>query len=100
MERSLVLVKPDGVQRALVGEVISRLERRGLRLVCVRGRPRIHCPCFEEAKQFSGTKRREVGMKPTLTVVGFEGGNAATGLAAGAVDTCCAAKRDEARDPD
>ncbi len=33
MERSLVLVKPDGVQRALVGEVVSRLERRGLRLV-------------------------------------------------------------------
>jgi nucleoside-diphosphate kinase len=30
MERSLVLVKPDGVQRGLVGEVISRLERRGL----------------------------------------------------------------------
>jgi len=33
VERSLVLVKPDGVQRALVGEVISRLEHRGLRLV-------------------------------------------------------------------
>lgn len=33
MERSLVLVKPDGVQRGLVGEVMSRLERRGLRLV-------------------------------------------------------------------
>jgi nucleoside-diphosphate kinase len=33
VERSLVLVKPDGVQRALVGEVISRLECRGLRLV-------------------------------------------------------------------
>jgi nucleoside-diphosphate kinase len=33
VERSLVLVKPDGVQRALVGEVITRLERRGLRLV-------------------------------------------------------------------
>lgn len=32
MERSLVLVKPDGVQRGLVGEVIARLERRGLRL--------------------------------------------------------------------
>jgi len=32
VERSLVLVKPDGVQRALIGEVISRLERRGLRL--------------------------------------------------------------------
>ena len=36
MERSLVLVKPDGVQRGLVGEVIARLERRGLRLVGAR----------------------------------------------------------------
>jgi len=33
VERTLVLVKPDGVQRGLVGEVISRLERKGLRLV-------------------------------------------------------------------
>jgi nucleoside-diphosphate kinase len=33
VERTLVLVKPDGVQRGLIGEVISRLERRGLRLV-------------------------------------------------------------------
>lgn len=32
MERSLVLVKPDGVQRGLVGEIIGRLERRGLRM--------------------------------------------------------------------
>ncbi len=33
MERTLVLIKPDGVQRGLIGEIISRLERRGLRLV-------------------------------------------------------------------
>ena len=33
MEKSLVLVKPDGVQRGLVGEIISRLEKRGLKLV-------------------------------------------------------------------
>lgn len=33
MERTFVMVKPDGVQRGLVGEVISRLERRGLKLV-------------------------------------------------------------------
>ena len=33
MERTLVLVKPDGVERGLVGEIVSRLERRGLRLV-------------------------------------------------------------------
>ena len=33
MEKTFVLVKPDGVQRGLVGEIIARLERRGLRLV-------------------------------------------------------------------
>ena len=33
MERTLVLIKPDGVQRGLVGEVTTRLERRGLRLI-------------------------------------------------------------------
>lgn len=32
-ERTLVLVKPDGVQRGLVGAVIARFERRGLHLV-------------------------------------------------------------------
>lgn len=36
MERTLVLVKPDGVQRGLIGEVISRLERRGLRMVAAK----------------------------------------------------------------
>lgn len=34
-ERTLVLIKPDGVQRALVGEVISRIERKGLSLVAL-----------------------------------------------------------------
>jgi len=33
LERTFVLVKPDGVQRALIGEVITRLERRGLKLI-------------------------------------------------------------------
>jgi len=36
VEHTLVLVKPDGVQRGLIGEVISRLERRGLRLVAAK----------------------------------------------------------------
>lgn len=36
MEHTLVLVKPDGVQRGLMGEVISRLERRGLRLIAAK----------------------------------------------------------------
>jgi nucleoside-diphosphate kinase len=36
LERTLVLVKPDAVQRGLIGEVIGRLERRGLRLIAAR----------------------------------------------------------------
>ena len=36
MERTLVLVKPDGVERGLIGEVTSRLEHRGLRLVAAK----------------------------------------------------------------
>lgn len=36
MERSVVLVKPDGVQRGLVGEIISRFERKGLQLVALK----------------------------------------------------------------
>jgi len=35
-ERTLVLVKPDGVARGLVGEVISRIERKGMRLVALQ----------------------------------------------------------------
>jgi nucleoside-diphosphate kinase len=34
-ERSLILVKPDGVRRGLVGEVVARLERKGLSLVAL-----------------------------------------------------------------
>ena len=36
MERTLVLVKPDAVQRGLIGEVISRLEKTGLKLVALK----------------------------------------------------------------
>lgn len=36
MQRTLVLIKPDGVQRGLIGEITGRLERRGLRLVGAR----------------------------------------------------------------
>ncbi len=35
-ERTLVLVKPDGVQRGLVGEVLSRIERKGFTLVAAQ----------------------------------------------------------------
>lgn len=35
-ERTLVLIKPDGVQRTLIGEIIKRYERMGLKLVAVK----------------------------------------------------------------
>jgi nucleoside-diphosphate kinase len=35
-EQTLVLIKPDAVQRGLIGEVIGRLERRGLQLVAMK----------------------------------------------------------------
>jgi nucleoside-diphosphate kinase len=38
-ERSLVLVKPDGVRRGLTGEVIRRIEGKGYRLVALELRP-------------------------------------------------------------
>ena len=33
MERTFVMVKPDGVQRGLIGEIVARFERRGLKIV-------------------------------------------------------------------
>ena len=36
MERTLVLIKPDAIQRSLAGEVISRLEGRGLKMVAMK----------------------------------------------------------------
>lgn len=33
MERTFVMVKPDGVQRGLIGEIVGRFERRGLKIV-------------------------------------------------------------------
>ena len=36
MERTLVVLKPDALQRKLVGEIIGRLERRGLKLTAMR----------------------------------------------------------------
>lgn len=36
MERTLVLVKPDGVRRGLIGEVISRIERKKLKILAIK----------------------------------------------------------------
>lgn len=36
MERTLIILKPDAVQRGLIGELIGRFERRGLKIVAMR----------------------------------------------------------------
>jgi len=36
LERTLVLVKPDGVRRGLVGQIVDRFERKGLKLVAAK----------------------------------------------------------------
>jgi nucleoside-diphosphate kinase len=36
MERSLVLIKPDAIQRGLAGEILSRLERKGLKILAMK----------------------------------------------------------------
>ena len=36
MEQTVVLIKPDGVQRGLVGEIIARFERKGLKLASIK----------------------------------------------------------------
>ncbi len=36
MERTLVLIKPEGVMRGLIGQVISRIERKGLNVTAIK----------------------------------------------------------------
>ncbi len=36
MEHTLVIIKPDGVQRGLIGPILARLERRGLRFAAIK----------------------------------------------------------------
>ncbi|GGD69201.1 nucleoside-diphosphate kinase [Paenibacillus nasutitermitis] len=36
MEKTFLMVKPDGVQRGLIGEIVSRFERKGLKLVAAK----------------------------------------------------------------
>jgi len=36
MERSVVIIKPDAIQRGVIGEIISRLERKGIKLIGIK----------------------------------------------------------------
>jgi nucleoside-diphosphate kinase len=80
VERTLVIVKPDGVQRGLVGEIVGRLERRGLKIVAL-GLRTIDRELAErhyaehEGKPFYAGLVEYIGSGPVVTMV-LEGPNA------------------------
>lgn len=80
MERTLVLIKPDAMQRGLAGEIIARLERRGLRIVAMRmlhmdeGLAGQHYAAHEGKAFFEGLIRF-ITSSPIIAAV-FEGENA------------------------
>ena len=84
MERTLVLVKPDGVQRGLIGEVINRLERRGLRMVAARFMPvtlqlaETHY-AIHKGKPFYDGLIRYITSAPVMAMV-WEGPNAVAAI--------------------
>lgn len=56
VEKSYIMVKPDGVQRGLVGEIISRFEKKGFKLI---GLKLFHCP-----KQLAEEHYKDLKSKP------------------------------------
>jgi len=76
-ERTLILIKPDGVQRGLVGEIISRFERKGLKLIAMRmawpteKQAKDHYFWSDAEKEASGNRtieaHKEQGLKITKT---------------------------------
>jgi nucleoside-diphosphate kinase len=80
MERTLIIVKPDGVQRGLVGEVIRRFEGRGLRIVGMkfmsvpRSLAEEHYAVHRERPFFAGLV--EYIVSSPVVVIALEGTNA------------------------
>ena len=58
-ERTLVLVKPDGVARGLIGEILTRFEKRGLKII---GMKMVKPPLAHVKKHYPGDREWIVGM--------------------------------------
>lgn len=77
MQRTAVLVKPDGMQRGLIGEIISRFERKGLKLVGLK-MVQLNDPMLSEwytehkDKSFFGDLKSFMGQMP-LVAMAWEG---------------------------
>jgi len=80
MQRTLVLLKPDALERGLVGEIISRLERRGLKIVAMKmmwmdeALAKRHY-AVHESKSFFGGLVNFITSSPIIAAV-FEGEDA------------------------
>ena len=83
-ERTLILIKPDGVQRLLVGRIIERYEARGLRIVGLklvrvdRALAERHYAVHREKPFFAGLV--EFIISAPLVAMAVEGPNAISGL--------------------
>jgi len=80
MERSLVIIKPDALQRGLAGEIISRLEKKGLKIVGMkmlhmdRNRAQRHY-AIHKGKAFFNDLVEFITSSPIIAIV-FQGRNA------------------------
>ena len=80
MERSLVIIKPDAIQRGLAGEIISRLEKKGLKIV---GMKMLHMDrnlaqrhyAIHKGKAFFNDLLEFITSSPIIAIV-FQGRNA------------------------
>jgi nucleoside-diphosphate kinase len=80
LERTLVIIKPDAVQRGLIGEIIARFERRGLRIAAMK---LIHIDeklaqrhyAVHQGKPFYESLIRYITSSPVVVLV-LEGSNA------------------------
>lgn len=82
MEKTLVLIKPDAVQRGLVGRIVSRIEDKGLRIVgmkflLVSDERARNLYAFHEGKSFFQSLVQFIASSPLVAMV-VEGENAIT----------------------
>lgn len=79
MERTLIIVKPDGVKRGLTGEILSRFERAGLKIVGVK---MIKSPIDTLHKHYKSTDKEYLQSLGNKTLKTYEkyGMNAKKGL--------------------
>ena len=64
-ERTLIIIKPDGVQRGLVGEIINRFEKKGLKIVAMK----LVSVSKELAEKHYGIHKGKSFFKPTVEYI-------------------------------